>query len=76
MKLQEQVSTDGSVGNVYAEVGPADMNGSAVEATDTSNPISSSDTDRLSPIEDKLKLLWPSPQKLTIHPGEMSVKLF
>ncbi|KAF6023715.1 hypothetical protein EB796_017981 [Bugula neritina] len=65
-KLEEQSA---ATSHVYDEIGVESSNGTASGEGDTT-------VADLSPIEQQLKLLWPTPQKLTIHPerGEFRAK--
>lgn len=49
---------------VYTQIGPGLSNRSDEGAA---NDVS--DKPSVSPTEEKLKLLWPTPQKLSVHPG-------
>ena len=65
MKMPGQSVTGG---HVYNEISSADINNPADIPSEFSNAAGDK-IDDLSPVHEQLQLLWPPPQKISLHPG-------
>ena len=73
-KLVEQAnSTVTPANHIYSEIMAPATNGttpaSSVHDFDSTDSRRQIDPPELSAVERQLKLLWPTPQKITVHPG-------